>query len=108
MPAYINRKEISTTGISVSRWIPLNRYAPSNYTIMTKVTGTATYTIESTIDPLNWTRRNTDILACPVENATDLTTNKCLNITETPLEGIRVNQTLGDGTVEIRVMQNGS
>jgi hypothetical protein len=109
--AYINHKQIGTNGPGAKEWIALNRWTnASNYTIFTKINGVVTdYQLESTIDMLN-RMTPTEIASatvCPVENATGLTVDGCLNITATPLEFLRVNIIAGTGSVDVHVMQAG-
>jgi hypothetical protein len=109
MSAYINRKQVNVAGIGVKPWIPLNRWSePGNYSVVVTVDGSAEYTVQSTVDPVNKPSRNDGIYVCDVENAIGITVDQCFNITSTPLEAIRVEQTLGSGTLTVRVMQNGS
>lgn len=108
--AYINHNQINGTGTGAKPWIALNRWSNSaNYTIFATVNGIATYTLESSIDQLNRLTAAQIAAAkvCPVVDAIDQTANGCFNITGTPLEFIRVNQTAGDGSVDIHVMQSG-
>jgi hypothetical protein len=108
--AYINRKQENEAGIGEKPWVPMNRWTnAANYTIVTTVTGAATYTVEVTLDQLN--RMSAAEIAaadvCPIENIVDETTNGCFNVTATPAEFIRVNQTAGAGSVTFHAMQSG-
>lgn len=108
--AYINVKQENAAGVGIKDWIALNRWSNAgNYTVMTTVSGAATYTLETTIDQLNRFTAAEIAAAevCPVENAVDQTVDGCFNITATPLEFIRINQTVGAGSVTMRVMQSG-
>jgi len=109
--AYINREQINSAGVGAKPWIPVNRWSNSgDYSIFANVTGTATYTLEVTLDQLNrmTPAEIANAKVCPVVEATDQTTDGCFNITSTPLEFIRVNQTAGTGSVDIHIQQNGS
>ena len=109
--AYIRRKQDNSAGIGIKPWIPLNRWSgPGDYSIMTEVTGTVEYTVQTTVDPVN--RPDiiplSDVLVCPVTNAVGLVGPiDCLNINLTPLEAIRIEQTSGTGSVSFRILQNG-
>jgi len=108
--AYINVKQVNTSSTGIKPWIPVNRWTNgSNYTIICSVDGVATYTLETTIEMLN--RLTADelaaVVACPVENAVDLSGSSCLNIFSTPAEAFRINQTAGAGTVTMHIMQAG-
>lgn len=107
MGAYINRNQNNNLpGVGAKAWIPLNRWDNgSNYSLVIGISGTATVTVQGTLDQIN---RGQTPKAFDIENAVDLTTSVDLNITDTPLEAIRVNQTAGTGTVEFHVMQGGS
>ena len=105
MASFINRKQTAVTG--VGDWIPLNRWSKDDYSIVTTVNGTATYTIEFTLDQVNRAGVLGNEVARPVLNGEDLTASANLNITETPMEAIRVNITAGAGSVDFHVMQNG-
>ena len=108
--AYINHNQINETGTGAKPWIAANRWSnASNYTIFATVNGTVTYTLETTIEQLNRLTAAEIAVAkvCPVVDATDQIANGCFNITATPLEFIRVNQTAGSGSVDIHVMQSG-
>lgn len=109
--AYINRDQINVAGVGEKPWIPMNRWSNSaDYTIFAKVDGVVTYTIETTVAQLN-RMTPAEIAAakiCSVVDATNQVADGCFNITATPVEFIRVNQTLGTGSVDIHVQQNGS
>lgn len=109
MASYINRRQENPAGIGEKQWVPVNRWAgPANFTVMTVVDGVATYTLETTIDQLNRDPFNgVAETVCPVVNAIDLTADACLNITNTPSEAFRINQTAGTGSVIMKIMQNG-
>ena len=107
MSAYINRKQSNSAGVGAKPWVQLNRWDNNaNYSLVLKFTGTATVTVEGTLDHIN--RELETIEAFDVENAIDLTADAYLNITNTPLEAIRINQTAGAGSVDFHVMQGGS
>ena len=69
-------------------------------------TCSATVTVEGTLDYIN--RDSASINAFEVENAIDITADAYLNITSTPFEAIRINQTSGTGSVKFHLMQGGS
>ena len=105
MPSAINRKQLAVTG--VGDWIPLNRYSKNDYSIITTVNGTATYSVEITLDQINRSGILGTETARPVVSAIDLTVDANLNITSTPAEAIRINITAGAGSVDFHVMQSG-
>ena len=111
MSAYIRRTQNNVTGVEAKPWIPVNRWTENgSFSIMTTIVAPVTYTIETTIDPVNRPDEIAlaDVVVCSVENAIGLTADARLNITNTPLEAIRINQTAGAGSVRFKVMQNGS
>lgn len=115
MGAYINVKQVNTLGIGAKPWIPMNRWSTDHYSLILTVTGTATFDVEGTLKKLNQAASDTDLAAGPpaasdifgIANATGLTASAALNIVDTPLEAIRVNQTAGPGSVDFHVAQQG-
>lgn len=107
MSAYINRKQTdNVSGVGGKPWIPANRWGfGADFSILVEITGTATVDVEGTLDQIN---RGDIPKVFKIQNATGLTTTTALNITDTPLEAIRVNQLSGTGTVAFHVMQGGS
>lgn len=105
MSSPINRKQLAVTG--VGDWIPLNRWSKDSYSIVTTVNGTATYTVEFTLDQINRAGVLGNEVARPVLGGTGLTADANLNIANTPMEAMRVNITAGAGSVDLHVMQNG-
>jgi len=103
MSSPVNRKLLTVTG--VGDWIPLNRWAKDDLSIVTTANGTVTYDVEFTLDQVN--RPNVTVTPRPIENGTGLTADANLNVTETPMEAIRVNITDGAGSVDFHVMQSG-
>lgn len=101
----VNRKQSAVTG--AGDWIPLNRWAKDDLSIVTTANGTVTYDIEFTIDQVNRPNVLGNEDARPVANGTGLTADANLNVTETPMEAIRVNITAGAGSVDFHVMQSG-
>ena len=74
--------------------------------VVTTANGTVTYDVEFTLDQVN--RVGVTIIDRPIENGTSLTTDANLNVTETPMEAVRVNITAGAGSVDFHVMQSGN
>lgn len=104
MGSPVNRKIEGVSG--TSDWIPLNRWSRDNYTIVTTVaSGTPTYTVQFTIDQINREGVLGNETARPVVGGSSLTTDANLNITDTPMEAIRI--TVSGGTVDFHVMQQG-
>lgn len=107
MSAPINRKQDNVAGTGAKPWIPLNRWGNDfNYSIVLTFTGAATVTVEGTVDYLN--RPNQTIVPFDIVNAVGVTSDSSINIIGTPLEGLRINQTAGAGSVEFHVMQGGA
>lgn len=108
--AYINVDQVNTTGTGEKPWIPVNRWSNAgNYSIVTTVNGTATYTVELTLVQLN-RKTAAEIAAakvCAVLNATALEMSSCLSVLGTPAEFFRINQTAGTGSVDMQIMQSG-
>jgi hypothetical protein len=102
MAAYINRKQDNVAGTGAKPWIPLNRWSDnSNLSLVLRFTGAATVDIEATLDQIN---RGDTVTAFTVVNGAAITADTELNITATPLESIRINQTAGAGSVSFHVM----
>lgn len=99
---------LNSSGVSVSGLAPLCGYiAPFLVTINTVVTGTATYTLQLTNDDIqaaaytpssgNWKS---------LASMTGATTSDIVSITY-PVTAVRVNQTVGSGSVAAIVQQAG-
>lgn len=101
--APINRK-ISVFGVGTSEWVPLNRWTDSDISLLVSVGGTATYTVETTLDRVN--RQGT--IPVPIDHATLVgqTVGNTGNVAF-PVEAVRVSVTSGTGSVTMHVMQNG-
>lgn len=104
MAAYINAKRTYTgTGAQVA--IPLNRWSRDNYSVVTDVGATATYTVEGTIDQIN--RIGVTPVWFDITGLVGLTASTSDKITDTPLEALRVNIAANSGELGFHVMQNG-
>ena len=98
----------TTSGVSVSPVVPLDYYVtPFNVSVNTVVTGSATYSLQFTSDNVfaagftpasaNW--KNHPLM-------TDATTGDIVEFT-TPVTAVRINQTVGGGSVSARIIQAG-
>ena len=107
MSAYVNRyQDNNPAGVGAKPWIQLNRWDNNaNYSLVIGISGTAEVNVEGTLDYIN---RGETPKTFVVKNAEGITTTASLNVTNTPLEAIRVNQISGTGTVEFHVMQGGA
>lgn len=107
MSVPINTKKIGSAGTGAKDWIPVNRWGPSNYTINLTFNGAATVNVEATLVQLNRGEAavSTDIFTLPSLGA--ITANVAVQVSDTPFEFIRVNQTAGVGSVDIHIMQGG-
>lgn len=113
MGAYLNYKQENAAGVGTKPWIPLNRWDRGDFSLNIIITGTVTMDVEGTLKKLNQDTDSTDIAAgspsaediFAIASATGLTASTALNITDTPLEAIRINQTAGTGSVKLHVMQ---
>ncbi len=103
MSSPVNRKQSAVTG--VGDWIPLNRWAKDDLSVVTTANGTVTYNVEFTLDQVN--RPGVTGVPRPIENGEGLTVDANLNVTLTPMEAVRVNITDGTGSVDFHVMQSG-
>lgn len=101
-------RPLSTSGVSVSGVATMDHYrTPFSVSVNTVVTGTATYTLQFTSDDVytvgfdpataNWK---------PHPSMTDLTVSSFVVFTE-PVMAIRLNQTVGTGSVNAVVIQAG-
>lgn len=104
MSSPVNRKQLAVTG--VGDWIPLNRWSNDDLSVVTTANGTVTYDVEFTLDQVN--RAGVTVVDRPILNGTGLTADANLNVTETPMEAVRVNITAGAGSVDFHVMQSGN
>jgi hypothetical protein len=106
MSAPINRKQVNTTGTGLKPFVPLNRWGfGADISINIVFSGAATVTLEGTLDHVN-REGVTDVF--DIVNGVGITVDTALNITDTPLEAIRINQTAGTGSVTMHVMQGGA
>lgn len=100
---------LATSGISTSSVAAINsNVAPVNVTIAVKVTGSATYNVEYTLDDIfaaGFTQGAATWFNHPTLAAGQTTTKDC-QITW-PVTGIRINQTAGANTTAARVLQAG-
>lgn len=99
---------LSTSGVSKSSVCPLNHYAvPFNVSVITTVTGSATYTLQFTGDNVfastfvpdsaNW-QNHPQMTGSTVSDTVEFTS---------PVTGIRIDQTVGAGSVAAVVIQSG-
>lgn len=89
---------VSTSGVSISDVVQVTAGNPFNIGFGAVVTGTATYTIEHTFDSVNWFDH---------EFLVDATANQDGNYAF-PVAGIRINQTVGAGSVILTTLQAGN
>ena len=95
---------VTNTGVGTSAWIPLDvKQAPFKVGIGCVVNGSATYNIEHTFDNVqDSTVTPTAFVNSGISNATG---NKDLNYTE-PVRAIRINQSVGAGSVTMTIIQS--
>lgn len=90
--------------------IPLDLYlAPFNVSLRAVVTGTATYTVEYTEDDVFAEGYDPDDASStwnPLDDMTDATATAYTTLVS-PVTAVRMRQTLGDGSVELVVLQAG-
>ena len=104
MASPVNVKKTYTgTGTQVA--IPLNRWSRDNYSVVTDVGATATYTVEGTLDQVN--RPDVTPVWFDITNLVALTADAAEKVTDTPMEAIRMNITANTGDLGLHVMQNG-
>ena len=97
------RSTISGTGVATSAWMPLDTYSPTLSLAAVVSGGAATFTIEYTLD---------DILSGVAGTAFAITGMSAITATTAatwgfPIAGVRINQTVGAGTVTLTVLQAG-
>lgn len=95
-------KTLTTSGVSTSSTLPLNNHrTPFSVSVITTVTGSATYSLQFTGDeairatPANWQNH---------PQMTGATTSDTVEFTS-PVTAIRINQTGGAGSVSAQVIQ---
>lgn len=105
----------TTTGASVGPWIPLNYdNAQVGISLQCVVTGSATYTIEHTLDNMypqdanGILNQTVTATAFPhgVANLVGATSNQEGNYV-LPVAATRINQTVGTGSVTMTIIQEG-
>ena len=113
MSAYINVKQVNAAGVGVKPWIQVNRWQANTYTLNMSISGAATYSVQGTLKKLTQETNATDAAAgtpaaadiFDLPSATGLVASTVLYITDTPLGAIRMDQTVGAGSVKFPVMQ---
>ncbi len=101
-------QQATTSGVSTSSVIPLDHYVtPFNVGMVVAVTGSATYTVQHTMD---------DVLSPTFSAGSATWLNHPVLVTQTatadgnyafPVRGVRVNQTSGAGSTVITLVQAG-
>lgn len=112
MAAYVN-KRVTYTTTGDQDWIQLNRWSEANdYSIITRLTGTADYDVVFTTDYINRpVNADNTPAATPVEVPVNLNNQTAaLNevVNATPFEAVRLKITSLTGELEFHVMQNGA
>ena len=98
------RAIIAQSGVGTTAWIALDTYSPLTSLAAVVSGGAATYTIQHTLDDvLNSTVTPT---AFDHDTLAAQTTSQDGNYAF-PIAGIRINQTVGAGTVTLTVLQAG-
>lgn len=99
---------LTTSGVSASRVAPLCYFVDQfNVSVNTVVTGTATYTLQYTSDDVfapGFSPASANWKSHP--SMTGATTSDFVQIV-TPVTGVRINQTVGTGSVLATVIQVG-
>ncbi len=110
MASSVNIQRTLSAGTGAKDWFIMNRYAPTEYVVVVTVTGTATWTLEGTLNKLN--RGETaipfvleDRLGTPIAAQVD---DGNFLLGQIPMEAMRLNQDSGAGTATMQVMQQGS
>jgi hypothetical protein len=97
---------LTTTGVSASSVCPLCFYTEKfNVSVNTVVTGSATYTLQFTADDpfaATFTPASANWKSHP--SMTDATTGDIVEFTA-PVRAVRINQTVGTGSVRATVIQ---
>ena len=96
---------VTTTGVQDSAAIPLDCYGWPNISLQAVVTGTATYTVQQTLDEPG--SANATWFDHPDTGLVGATANKQGAYSNLPT-AIRLRQTAGSGSVKLTVMQVGS
>lgn len=109
MAVPINIKTTMSSGVGEKQWIPLNAWASPYFTLVTTISGTVTYDIEATIDNVLTTTDITAFIMDDVQNTpvSGQTANLSIELAQTPVTAIRVNQTSGVGQVTLHICQSG-
>ena len=104
MAAYVNvKKTYAGTGAQIA--IPLNRWSRDNYSVVTDLTTTGTYTVQGTLDQVN--RLGVTPVWFDITSLVGLTADSSEKVTDTPLEAIRISIAVNGSGVSFHVMQNG-
>lgn len=96
------KRSYTTTGIQTA--IPLNRHGNPQFSISVQITGTATYTLQGSIAQIN--RTGSSDVWNDIPSMTGLAINAFQKITNSPLEGLRLNITAISGTIDFQILQN--
>ncbi len=96
----------TTTGTKTP--IILNRWGDYDTSVVVLLSGTATYTLEATINRLNRSTTIQPIVWFELAGLVDITTDITDSIKNTPLEAIRINITALSDDVRFQILQSGA
>ena len=102
---------VTTSGVSTSQLARMDDWAPGPISIQCVITGTATYSVQVSNDDPNSATNPVAVGSMtwspsPDTPATGATTNLYTVLAQVPLF-IRINQTVGSGTVTATIVQAG-
>lgn len=97
---------VTTTGVSASSPVILDLHGRPEISLQADVTGTATYTIQQTLDNLYDTTITPVWFDHPDTNLVTQTVDRQGNYAYVPA-AVRINQTVGAGSVALTVIQAG-
>lgn len=108
-------RQVTTNGVSISALVPLDIYQnPFAVTVEVLVTGTVTYNVEVTEDPLQqtdegWVAGNPVNFLDPTGSggATAKTATALYALGPNPHRAVRINQTAGTGSIVANIIQAG-
>lgn len=104
---------VTQAGVGQSAPVPLDHHkSPFAVTLDAVVSGSATYNIEYTNDPLQpteqgWQSGQPSQWTPVAANVTGATANQLATLGPNPYRAVRINQTAGTGSVTLRVIQAG-
>lgn len=102
----MKQRVTTTTGVSTSAAVPNDIHLWGSIALQAVVTGSATYTIEQTLDNVFDSSITPTWFSVPDATLVAATTSKIGTVNFVPA-AFRINQTVGSGSVRLTVLQAG-